>query len=74
MIIEDARSGFYGGTYNNSKNIYKFDISQHLTKMLNGIVTDSVLNINVLSNTSFPSRVILESSENIKLKVTYTKH
>ena len=79
FYYSDADSNLYQvenyGNYNDDKSQYSFNISKHLMNFLNGNIEDSCLNIG-MSNKSptNPNRVILRSGENIKLKVTYTKH
>ena len=62
------------GYYDDSKSLYSFNISKHLMNFLNGNIEDSCLNIGMSNKSINPDRVILKSGENIKLKVTYTKH
>lgn len=73
--VEDYSSGtMFGGAYNEEENNYHFNISKHLLRILHEDIADSCLNFSIANMTSFPHRVILKSSENIKLNVTYTKH
>lgn len=73
--IDDYASGkFFSGGFSNTYNEYKFDISRHLKNILNNQIEDSTLYIRILNSSSYPHRVILKTGENIKLKVTYTKH
>ena len=73
--VEDYSSGtMFDGSYNKDENIYHFNISKHLLRILHEDIADSCLNFSIANMTSFPHRVILKSSENIKLNVTYTKH
>lgn len=74
--IEDylTNSSMFDGSYNDDKSEYSFNISKHLMNFLNGNIEDSCLNISMLNKSINPNRVILRSGENIKLKVTYTKH
>ncbi len=73
--IEDyATSSFFQGNYNEDKNHYAFNISKHLKSLLNGDIEDPTLYIRMVNNAIYPHRVILKGNENIKLKITYTKH
>lgn len=64
----------FNGTYNEENQEYSFNIPKHLMHILNGSIEDSCLNFTVYNKSFFPNRVILESGNNIKLNVTYTKH
>ncbi|NOQ25331.1 MAG: DUF4270 family protein [Bacteroidales bacterium] len=72
--IQDSEEKIFDGYYNEEKGYYRFFISKHLTKILNGNVEDPSLYLNIFYKSYFPHRVIFQSSENIKLNVTYTKH
>jgi hypothetical protein len=72
--IQDYSEDIFDGSYDNEKEYYRFFISKHLTKILNGDVEDPTLYLNILYKSFFPHRVIFQSSDNIKLNVTYTKH
>lgn len=62
------------GSYNDTDNHYHFNISKHFMNYINRNIEDSCLNIGIVNRLSYPHRVILKSGENIKMKVTYTKH
>ena len=64
----------FDGYYNADDSNYRFFISNHLNKVLNRDIEDLSLYLNIISNSFYPHRAILSSSEDIKLKVTYTKH
>ncbi|MFC2151513.1 DUF4270 family protein [Bacteroidota bacterium] len=70
----NKRSNIFDGIYDEENNYYHFYIPKHLMNVLNRDVEDSCLYFNMLNKSFFPQRVIFNSSENIKLKVTYTKH
>ncbi|OFX88152.1 MAG: hypothetical protein A2W99_10590 [Bacteroidetes bacterium GWF2_33_16] len=73
--IVDASSGkLFDGKLNATDYQYSFDISLYLKSLLNGQSTDSCLVLKIPANTSEANRVILKAGENIKLKVTYSKH
>lgn len=73
--VEDYSQGtMFDGSYNKEENNYHFNISKHLLRILQEDIADSCLNFSIAKMSSFPHRVILKSSENIKLNVTYTKH
>ncbi|HAN17870.1 MAG: hypothetical protein A2X13_05590 [Bacteroidetes bacterium GWC2_33_15] len=67
-------SDFFDGSYYEDNDYYKFNISKYLTALLAGDISDSLLKVRIRENYSYPNRVILKTGENIKLKVTYTKH
>lgn len=71
---DEAFGDYFDGSYNEEENNYHFNISKHLMRMLSREIKDSCLNFNIVNKSSYPHRVIFESSENIKLNVTYTKH
>ncbi len=62
------------GKYNETLKHYSFNITNHFQDMIDGNILDSCLNLNMQTSYYYPYRVILKSNDNIKLKVTYTKH
>ncbi|MFP4023666.1 MAG: hypothetical protein ACLFVR_03990 [Thiohalospira sp.] len=70
--IEDNSGDYFGGTLNNDYNYFSFDISKHFRDIINGNINDTTLDVRIVNNSSYPHRIILQN--NIKLKVTYTKH
>ena len=64
----------FDGYYDAESGYYHFFISKHLTKILNGDIEDLSLYLNMVNKSFFPHRAIFQSSDNIELKVTYTKH
>lgn len=72
---EDATySKFFSDGLDKSSKFYSFDISRYLKNLVNGVNTDSTIYIKLLNNSVEPNRVILKSGNNIKLKVSYSKH
>ncbi|MFC2103762.1 DUF4270 family protein [Bacteroidota bacterium] len=67
------RSKIFDGKYDEENNYYHFYIPKHLMYVLNRDIEDLCLYFKMVW-TDLPHRVILNSNENIKLKVTYTKH
>lgn len=72
--IDASNSKFFDGKVDLTKNQYRFDISRYMQNLLNGKTTDSCMYIKINNNNYEPNRVVLKSGNNIKLKVTYTKH
>jgi len=72
--IDASNSKFFDGTLDATNNQYRFDISRYMQNLLNGKTTDSCMFIKINDLNTEPNRVILKSGDNIKLKVTYTKH
>ncbi|MDA3952171.1 MAG: DUF4270 family protein [Bacteroidales bacterium] len=72
--LQDYEGGLSDGSYDYENGYYRFFISKYLTNILSGNIEDLTLYLNIINKSFFPHRVILKSSENIKLKVTYTKH
>lgn len=70
--IEDYSENYFGGTLNEDHNYFSFDISKHFRDIVNGEINDTSLDVRIVNNSSYPHRIILQN--NIKLKVTYTKH
>lgn len=64
----------FDGKYNSDEKLYHFDISRHLMDVMNGEITDSSINMTIVNQTKYPHRVMLKTGDNIKLKITYTKH
>lgn len=73
VTVEDYGADDYGGYYDNIAS-YRFNITQHLKNLIKGEVKDSYLNIAIKDTKAYPYRVIFKSGDEIKLKVTYTKH
>ncbi|MDX9696862.1 MAG: hypothetical protein RBT49_13815, partial [Bacteroidales bacterium] len=72
--IDADNSKFFDGTLDLTKKQYRFDISRYMQNLLNGKETDSCMYIRINNYNSEPNRVVLKSGDNIKLKITYTKH
>ena len=74
--IADYNSNYYYryGKYDENQESYTFNITKHFQDILNEEVTDSCLNISMRAVSPYPYRVMLRKGDNIKLKVTYTKH
>jgi hypothetical protein len=64
----------FDGIKNDDNDYYHFDISRHLMNVMNGEIEDSSINLIIVNQTIYPHRVILKTGEDIKLKITYTKH
>jgi hypothetical protein len=73
QTIDATYGKFFDGDLNDLNQQYRFDISQYLQSLLNGKSTDSSMYIKMANNTYEANRVILDGN-NIKLKVTYSKH
>ncbi len=73
QFFNDARN-LFDGYYDSENDYYHFNISKHFMNILKGDIKDYSLNFNIVSKSFFPHRVILQSADNIKLSVTYTKH
>jgi len=74
-VIEDvANSSFYDGYYNDETKEYVFNISKHLRDLLNGDIDNPTMYFTISDWILYPNRVILKAEDNIKLRVTYTKH
>ncbi|MCK5029202.1 MAG: DUF4270 family protein [Bacteroidales bacterium] len=74
-LIEDANnSSAFDGYFNEDNFEYNFNISKHVKDLFNGNLTDSTMHFGISSYNVYPNRVILKTGENIKLRVTYTKH
>ena len=72
--IDDYTTGsFFNGYYDEDMKGYTFNISMHLRGLLNKSHSDSVLYIRQINSSIYPHRVILKPND-IKLKITYTKH
>jgi len=72
--IQDFSEDIADGYYNEEEKHYHFSISGHMMKVLNNELTTNSLKLNISNRSTFPQRVILKSGENIKLRLTYTKH
>ena len=72
--IEDFENNIADGTYNDEEKYYHFSVPKHLMSMTNNGLETRSLKLNINNRSTFPQRVILKSGENIKLRVTYTKH
>lgn len=72
-FFNDSRN-LFDGYYDSENHYYHFNISKHFMSILKGNIKDHSLNFNIVSKSFFPHRVILQSADNIKLSVTYTKH
>lgn len=74
-VIDDANnSALFNGYYNEESIEYKFNISKYIKDLLNGKIEDPSLFFTISNYNLYPNRVILKAGENIKLRVTYTKH
>jgi hypothetical protein len=73
-IADVADGKIFNGELDQLNKLYKFDISRFLRGLLNGEANDSSIYIKIANSTVQPNRVILKSGNNIKLKVTYSKH
>ena len=72
--IIDAGSSYFNGFYNEDENNYTFNISRHLQRLLSSEIEDSSLHFRIYNEEFYPNRVMLNTGEDIKLRVTYTKH
>ncbi|MEE4198488.1 MAG: hypothetical protein V2I54_12650 [Bacteroidales bacterium] len=70
--VEDYSGNYFGGTLSEDHNSFSFDISKHFRDIVNGEINDTSLDVRIVNNSSYPHRIILKN--NIRLKVTYTKH
>ncbi|PLX12180.1 MAG: hypothetical protein C0597_13835 [Marinilabiliales bacterium] len=66
--------GVFDGNYDEENGYYRFLIPRHLMQILNREIDGYTIDLSVVNKSIFPHRVILQSGENIKIKVTYTKH
>lgn len=66
--------GFFDGSYDSENGYYRFFIPKHLMSILNQDIAIQTINLTINKKTTYPNRVILKTGDNIKLKVTYTKH
>ncbi len=74
-VIEDVEnSALFNGYFNEESNEYTFNISKYLKDLLNSNIDDPSLHFTISNYILYPNRVILKTGENIKLRVTYTKH
>lgn len=74
-VIEDVEnSSVFNGYYDDENFEYKFNISKHFKDLVNSNIDDPSLYFTINNYDLYPNRVILKSGENIKLRVTYTKH
>lgn len=74
IYVSDISSGIFDGSYNEADSSYTFNISKHFMNILNRNIEDSCLNLDIVNKSSYYNRVILKSGDNIKMRVTYTKH
>jgi len=74
VFVEDYSSMMYDGSYNDTVGIYNFNMSKHFSNLVNHKIDDLFLNFDVVNSYTSPHRVILKAGEDIKMKVTYTKH
>jgi Domain of unknown function (DUF4270) len=75
VIIEDVEnSTLFNGYYDDENFEYKLNISKYFRDLVNGDVDDPTLVFTINNYNLYPNRVILKAGENIKLRVTYTKH
>jgi|GEM_PF-1079673 len=74
VFVEDYSSMMYDGSYNDTIGIYNLNITKHFSNMVNHKIDDLYLNFDVVNSYTSPHRVILKAGEDIKMKVTYTKH
>lgn len=79
LLDQYEGTGYYGGTYDEDKKQYKFNISQHIQQVIDGIKENLGLSL-VVYTTDRPNkanRVIIKGSkrqaEKLKLLITYTK-
>ena len=74
-VIEDAEnSSLFNGYYDDESFEYKVNISKHFKDLVNGSIDNPSLYFTINNYNLYPNRVILKGGENIKLRVTYTKH
>ena len=66
--------GVFDGNYDEENGYYRFLIPRHLMQILNHDIDGYELDLSIVNKSVFPHRVILQSGENIKFNVTYTKH
>lgn len=74
QIDDYAAGNFFGGKYDKNNSQYVFNISKHIRNILNGDIEDPTLYIRMVNNAFYPHRAILKAGNDIKLKITYTKH
>lgn len=74
--VSDYNSAYFYsyGRYDNSNSRYTFNVSKHFQDILRGEIEDTCLNISMRAVYPYPYRVMLKKGENIRFKVTYTKH
>jgi len=74
-VIEDVEnSNLFNGYYDDENSEYKINISKYFKDLVNGDIDDPSLVFSINNFNLYPNRVILKTGENIKLRVTYTKH
>lgn len=74
LNLLNGKNYSFDGKHNEEEQYYHFDISRHLMNIMNRLATDSCINITIVDQTKYPHRVILKTGDDIKLKITYTKH
>ncbi|MCG8411220.1 MAG: DUF4270 domain-containing protein [Bacteroidales bacterium] len=75
-LIDDYRyaESRFGGHYNEDKLLYNFNITTHFSNIVNKKLENKRVIFTTVDRFTTPSRVILKANDEIKIKVTYTKH
>lgn len=66
--------GVFDGKYDSENKYYRFIIPKHVMQLFNRDIENHEMFLNMTNKTFYAHRVILKTGDNIKLKVTYTKH
>ena len=66
--------GIFDGSYDSENGYYRFIIPKHLMRLVNRDLDNYTLDFNIVNKAAYPHRVILQTGDQIKLNVTYTKH
>jgi hypothetical protein len=66
-------SGYFRGTYNSTNGEYRFNIAVYLQQIIDGRRNDDGIWLQSPLQTSLANRVILSGSNNMSVKLTYTK-
>jgi len=75
----DQSNSYFGGTYDTTNLQYKFNISQHIQQVIDGVKENLGLSLMVYPTyrPNYPNRVVIKGcrrqSEKIRLIITYTK-
>lgn len=75
--VVDAGTPWFGGSYDATLKVYKFDIARHINQVCNGKMGNYGFYVYPAESTSKPYRVVLGGGKNsnypIRLNIAYTK-